>query len=112
MANATVTIGEHLTLCCVVSHLDLLTEVRFSHNDQFIGSLNYTTSTSSVSKDGVSIAVQLTGDVYEVNMTLSNVRCNDAGEYKCEAVSSDGNRSVYVLSLHLINVAFAENREL
>ena len=87
MANATVTIGEHLTLRCVVTHLDLLTEVRFSHNDQFIGSLNYTTSTSSVSTDGVSITGQQTGDVYEVTMTLSDVSCDDVGTYRCEAVS-------------------------
>ena len=87
MANATVTIGEDFTLRCVVSHLGLLTEVRFSHNDQFIGSLNYTTSTSSVSTDGVSITGQQTGDVYEVTMTLSDVSCDDVGTYRCEAVS-------------------------
>ena len=87
MANDTATIGKDFTFHCVVIHLDLLTEVRFSHGDKLIGSLNYTTNNSSVSTDGVYITGQKTGDVCEVNMTLSDVSCDDAGTYTCEAIS-------------------------
>ena len=88
MKNATATIGEVFTLHCIVSHLDLLTEVRFSRDDQPIATINYTTNAQSFSTDGVSIAGEQTGDVYDVGMTLSDVKCDDAGTYKCEAVGS------------------------